>query len=79
MNTKHNELPEVNQYIKKHKLTPSLVETLVGSCYNKSDDITHLVVEKDNTYVSYGDYDMARLDANKHKDLLVVCRGKING
>lgn len=77
MKTNHNKLPDVNQYIKKHKLKPNFTEQLCGVCYNDELEITYLVVLKDNTYVSYSlDY-IAKRDAFEHNALLVTCRGEI--
>jgi hypothetical protein len=78
MKTIHNELPEVNQFIKENNLTPCLTEGLCGSCYNETDDITYIVVYDDNTYVSYSLYYIARRDALDRDGLLFICRGKID-
>jgi hypothetical protein len=73
----HNKLPEVNQFIKETNLTPCDTERMCGSLYNKSDDITYLVVYEDNTYISYGIEYFARREVIDGDGLLVICRGKI--
>ena len=76
--SKHNELPEVNHYIKEHKLTPCDTEKECGGLYDGDDDITYLVVYKDNTYISYNSHYIAWFHSNISNDNLVICRGKIH-
>lgn len=78
MNLKHNELPEVNHYIKEHNLKPCFEERYCGSLYNETDDITYIIVYDDNTYISYSSYFFANLEVVNYSGLLVTCRGKIH-
>lgn len=78
MNTKHNELQEVNEYIKEYNLRPYTTEKLSGSLYNEIDDMTYLVVGFDDTYISYSSYRVALFHVLFDGGLLVACRGKIN-
>jgi hypothetical protein len=78
MKTNHNGLPEVNQFIKENNLTPCEAEKMCGSLYSESDDITYIVVNNDNTYISYSLFYYAHLEWVNHDVLLFICRGKIN-
>lgn len=74
----HNKLPEVNNYIKKHKLRPCETEEMCGSLYDNFNDITYLVVYGDNTYISYSSHYTAYREVSVYNGSLVVCRGKIH-
>lgn len=77
MKLNYNELPDVNEYIKHNKLTPCEHEVLYGHSYNPIHDITYLVINKDNTYVSYCFECFATEVADKTNGLIVVCKGEI--
>ena len=68
----------MNQFIKENNLKPCFDENYCGSLYNETDDITYIIVNDDNTYISYSSYFFAQLEVVNYGGLLVTCRGKIN-
>lgn len=78
MSTNHNELPEVNQFIKENNLIPCFAERWCGSVYDSTNDMTYIVVKKNNTYLTFSSHYFAHRKALEYNSLLVICRGKIN-
>lgn len=77
MNRKQNDLPNVNEYIKKLNLIPNYDEDLMGHGYNKTNDITYLVIINGNTYTSFEFNHYANVYAKLHNGSVVVCKGEI--
>lgn len=77
MEIKHIDLPNVNEYIKKHNLIPNYDEDLMGHCYNRPNDITYLVIINGNTYTSFEFKHYANEYAKLHNGTVIVCNGEI--
>lgn len=77
MKLNYNDLPNVNEYIKEHSLIPNYDEDLMGHGYNKTNDITYLVIINGNTYTSFEFKHYANHYAKLHNGSVVVCKGEI--
>lgn len=76
MELNYTDLPDVNDYIKLNKLTPTDIELEVGSSYNDNLDRTYLVVVNKQKYASYSCMICAMTHAFSGNEL-VICKGEI--